>query len=384
MTASALPPLSLYVHLPWCVQKCPYCDFNSHSAGKHADFGRYVDAIVSDIAMEADRSAGRTIETIFLGGGTPSLFSPEQIETILQACARSMSIAESCEITMEANPGTVERGSLAGYRRAGVTRLSIGAQSFSLPMLKRLGRIHDIEDINKCFDEALAADFASINVDVMFGLPGQDVAAAAADVDALVSLAPPHVSYYQLTLEPNTVFHREPPTDLPDEDVAWDIQVQGHEKLSAAGYEQYEISAFAMPGHRCRHNVNYWRFGDYLAVGAGAPGQVTDESGAVFRYQKPAHPRAFIEHTLSGQKSEPSPVADSDLPFEFMLNVLRLSDGFSLELLAERTGLGEGAIGKSVDAAIGDGLLEKQGAGHWRPTPRGHRFLNELQARFLP
>ncbi|HSG94827.1 MAG TPA: radical SAM family heme chaperone HemW, partial [Afifellaceae bacterium] len=289
------PPLSLYVHLPWCVRKCPYCDFNSHAAPDRAPFKHYVTALLADLSAEARRAGGRTIVSIYLGGGTPSLFSVADIRRILDAAHARLSVAEDCEVTMEVNPGTVERGDLAGFRDAGVNRVSLGVQSFDARMLKALGRIHGPEDVYAAFADALSAGFDSINIDLMFALPGQSLEAAKQDVAEACRLAPPHVSYYQLTLEPNTEFFKRPPRDLPDDELAWQIGEHCHALLDAAGYEQYEVSAFAKAGHRCRHNLNYWTFGDYLAIGAGAHGKFTDVHGAIWRYQKPAHPRSYIE-----------------------------------------------------------------------------------------
>lgn len=380
-----LPPLSLYAHLPWCVRKCPYCDFNSHTAGERAPFSRYVAALQADIITEADKANGRPVESIFLGGGTPSLFGPERIGAILDTCRGSLSLVNDCEITMEANPGTVEHGSLADYREAGITRLSIGAQSFDPSMLKALGRIHGPDEVVATFEEADKAGFDSINMDLMFALPGQDLEQARADVDKLVALSPPHVSYYQLTLEPNTVFHRQPPAGIPDDDLTWAIQGQGHRLLAEAGYEQYEISAFAKRGHRCRHNLNYWRFGDYLAAGAGAHGKLTDAGGAAFRYRKPANPLQFMEQAEPGEiDAVPEAIGKNDLAFEFMLNALRLSAGFTIDSFRQRTGLDPAAIGETIRQAQADGLLEESEPGAWRPTADGFRFLNDLQVRFLP
>ncbi len=277
------PPLSLYVHLPWCVRKCPYCDFNSHSAGTAAPTGRYLDALISDLERERDRAAGRSIETIFLGGGTPSLFAPDEIERLLSAVHEGFALVDDVEITMEANPGTVESGAPAGYRAAGVNRLSIGAQSFDDAALQRLGRIHSGADILRTVEEVRAAGFDNFNLDLMHGLPGQSVAGAEADLRAAIDLGPPHISWYQLTLEPNTVFHARPPADLPDEELAIDIQEAGAALLTEAGYEQYEVSAWARDGRRCRHNLNYCQFGDYLSVGAGAHGKLTCATGVARR-----------------------------------------------------------------------------------------------------
>ena len=383
--ALSFPPLSLYLHLPWCIQKCPYCDFNSHRAGKTAQWDRYVAALIADIESESATAGKRSIESVFLGGGTPSLFSPDKIAAIIDAGRRHLSLTDDCEITVEANPGTVEHGSLAEYRRSGITRLSIGAQSFDPDMLRMLGRIHGREEIAKTVAEANDAGFDSINIDLMFALPGQDVAAAEKDITALIELAPPHVSWYQLTLEPNTVFHANPPAGIPDEDRAWAIQQAGGRLLAGAGYEQYEISAFAKPGHRCRHNLNYWQFGDYLAAGAGAHGKLTDASGVIRRYRKPANPLSYMEQAESGAfEAQLSEVQAADAGFEFMLNALRLSDGVPVALLTERTGLPLDALDATVDTAVSDGLLKNPDAGMFCPTADGFRLLNELQARFLP
>lgn len=382
---SVLPPLSLYLHLPWCLQKCPYCDFNSHRAGENAQWDRYVAALVADIECESINAGNRTIETIFIGGGTPSLFSPDNIASIIDTCRQQFSLADDCEITMEANPGTVEHGSLAEYHQAGINRLSIGAQSFNPKMLKVLGRIHGREEIEATFAEATETGFDSVNVDLMFALPGQDLADAMADIESLADLSPPHVSWYQLTLEPNTVFHRKPPAGIPDEDLAWEIQESGRRLLSDAGYEQYEISAFAKPGHRCRHNMNYWQFGDYLAAGAGAHGKLTDAKGVIRRYRKPANPLTYMEQAESGAFDDSSSeVQPKDAGFEFMLNALRLLEGVPVALLAERTGLQKTDLKATVDTAVDDGLLVNTDAGIYRPTADGFRLLNELQARFLP
>jgi putative oxygen-independent coproporphyrinogen III oxidase len=379
------PPLSLYVHFPWCVQKCPYCDFNSHKAGNNPPRASYIDALAADLRIEGERSGGRPVSTIFLGGGTPSFFSPNEIAQVLDSARRYLTISADCEVTMEANPGTLERGSLSDYRAAGVTRLSLGAQSFDAGMLKALGRIHGPGDIRSAYDDARKAGFESINVDLMFALPGQDLSMAVSDVTSLLELAPPHISYYQLTLEPNTVFHQRPPRDIPDDDLAWEIQERCHDLLGSAGYQKYEISAFAQPGHQCQHNLNYWNFGDYLAAGAGAHGKVTDVAGVAWRYCKPANPQSYIEGGGGGQgQGAAARINSKDLGFEFMLNALRLSDGFSEESLRDRTGAETEAVLATVSEAAKDGLMEASGSGRWRPTATGFRFLNDLQARFLP
>jgi len=376
-------PLSIYVHLPWCVQKCPYCDFNSHRASDTPPRQRYVDALAADIRTERRNAAGRTIHSIYMGGGTPSLFTPLEISEILDHCRRNFVLADDCEITMEANPGTVEHGSLKSYREAGVNRLSLGAQSFNGQSLRLLGRIHGPGDIRDAFQEASRANFDSINVDLMFALPMQDLAAARADIEAVLALSPQHVSYYQLTLEPNTVFHQRVPDGLPDDDLAWDMQEQGKSLLRSAGYEHYEVSGFARAGHRCRHNLNYWTFGDYLAVGAGAHGKVSDKRGNVRRYAKPANPLAYMEFAGS-ETTLDDPLVSDDLGFEFMLNALRLVEGFPHEMIARRLGEEPRALSVKIDQARQDGLLEDRDSAQIRPTADGFRFLNDLQARFLP
>jgi putative oxygen-independent coproporphyrinogen III oxidase len=379
------PPLSLYVHLPWCVRKCPYCDFNSHTAGASAPRDRYVKALSNDLLIEASRVGCRSVGSIFLGGGTPSLFAAEEISAVLKSCRGCLNLVDDCEITMEANPGTLERGRLVAYRQAGITRLSIGAQSFDAEMLSVLGRIHGPDDIQEAFREARKAGFASINIDLMFALPGQGLAAAITDVESLIRLAPDHISYYQLTLEPNTVFYQRPPEGLPDDDLAWEIQERCHGLLAEAGYDKYEISAFARAGHQCRHNLNYWTFGDYLAVGAGAHGKLTDPDGASWRYQKPSNPLVYIEWAEERlPRVQLERIEIRDLGFEFMLNALRLSSGFSAADLSDRTGLDIRSIQAKLDEARAEGLIDRADDGIWRPSETGNRFLNDLQARFLP
>ena len=378
-----LPPLSLYVHLPWCVRKCPYCDFNSHSAGAGAPTQRYVDALLTDLDQEAKRAAGRTIESLFLGGGTPSLFAPEEISRLLTGVHERFDVADDAEITMEANPGTVECGAPAGYREAGVNRLSIGAQSFDDDALRQLGRIHSSDDIRRAVGEVKSAGFDNFNLDLMHGLPGQTLATAESDVRAALELGPTHISWYQLTLEPNTVFHARPPENLPDEETAYEIQDAGAALLRDAGFEQYEVSAWARDSRHCRHNVNYWLFGDYLAVGAGAHGKLSDEA-RVFRYRKPANPLQYMlvmEGNPAGGELEP--VTDGDLLFEFMLNALRLNDGFHETVFLERTGLSAQRLQQASSGAVARGLLERGTDSTWRPTDLGRRFLNDLQAEFL-
>ena len=379
-----LIPLSLYVHLPWCVRKCPYCDFNSYTSGDDAPRSRYLDALIKDIESEAARAKGRTLVSIFLGGGTPSLFTPEEISRLLDAVAEHFALASDIEITMEANPGTVECGDPIAYRSAGVNRLSIGAQSFSQESLHLLGRIHSVDDISRSMDEANAAGFDSINLDLMYGLPQQGVDEALADIEAALALQPQHLSWYQLTLEPNTVFHARPPDGLPDEELLWDIQENGQRRLAGRGFDQYEVSAWSQDGHRCRHNLNYWSFGDYLAVGAGAHGKLSDASG-IHRYAKAANPLSYMQSIEDKPSQElPPALGETELVFEFMLNALRLSDGFEEALFEERTGLSGKKLRDAAKVALKKGLIDRLGSDFWQPTALGRRFLNDLQAEFLP
>ena len=375
--------LSLYVHLPWCVRKCPYCDFNSYTAGEDVPRKRYVRALIDDIGREAGQAGDRPLESIFLGGGTPSFFPPDEIAEIIAAIRSSFRLADDVEITMEANPGTVESGAPRGYRDAGINRLSLGAQSFDANMLKRLGRLHSVGDIERSVAEARDAGFDNLNIDVMFALPGQSVEAALSDLEAAVALEPEHISWYQLTLEPNTVFHARPPEDLPAGDSAWDMQLAGQARLAELGFRQYEVSAYAKPGRECRHNRNYWEFGDYLAVGAGAHGKLTADTGPV-RYRKPANPLAYMSAMEAGTAPELEPVPESDRPFEFMLMATRLVDGFELSQFETTTGLPAAQLESRMEAALAKGLLEGAGKGRFRPSKLGRRFLNDLQAGFLP
>jgi len=378
------PPLSLYVHLPWCVRKCPYCDFNSHTAGADAPRQRYLDALLVDLEQEAARAAGRHIETVFLGGGTPSLFSPQEIARLLRGVNSLFQVADAAEVTMEANPGTVECGSPAGYQEAGITRLSIGVQSLNDAALKRLGRIHNRDDAVRVARECHAAAFDSFNIDLMHGLPGQNVRQALDDVQAVIELEPAHISWYQLTLEPNTVFFARPPQDLPAEDTVYEIQEKGALLLADAGYRQYEVSAFARDAQVCRHNVNYWLFGDYLAAGAGAHGKLTADNG-IYRYRKAANPQQYMMAMEAGDGDVAmNPVAGGEILFEFMLNSLRLSDGFDADLFVARTGLDVGRLEAAMGPACEKGLVARDAESRWRPTDLGRRFLNDLQASFLP
>ncbi len=377
------PPLSLYVHLPWCVRKCPYCDFNSHTAGDAPPKRRYVQALLKDLARESKRARGRVLTSIFLGGGTPSLFSPAEIDHLLQGVRALFTLAEGVEITMEANPGTVECGSPAGYRDAGVTRLSVGAQSFDDGLLSALGRIHSSDDIVRAVREAQDSGFDNINIDVMHGLPGQTIELAMADLIAAIELQPAHISWYQLTLEPNTVFHARPPANLPDDDLAFEIQEHGQALIADHGYTQYEISAYAQDGLQCKHNLNYWLFGDYLAVGAGAHGKLTTQD-EIYRYQKPANPLQYMKFQETDDPEITRTVLDrDDLMFEFMLNALRLNDGFAENVFLQRTGLSTSDLIDATRNARQRGLIERDNNEIWKPTELGGRFLNDLQSEFI-
>jgi len=378
-----VPPLSLYVHLPWCVRKCPYCDFNSHTAGDDPPRRRYLDALLLDLEQESQKALGRQVETVFLGGGTPSLFTPDEIARLLEGVRHHLVLAEGAEITMEANPGTVDCGDPAGYREAGVNRLSIGGQSFNDELLKRLGRIHSGADVRQAVDAARAAGIDNINIDLMHGLPGQGPDAALSDIRAAAELGPAHISWYQLTLEPNTVFFARPPEGMPDDDRAFAIQDMGQELLASLGFEQYEVSAYARAGEICRHNLNYWQFGDYLAVGAGAHGKMTDRDG-IYRYAKPANPLQYMNCLEAGDTNgEPRTIEGDEVVFEFMLNALRLVDGFDERLYGERTGRDASELDEIMAAASEKRLVVRDESG-WRPTALGRRFLNDLQAEFLP
>jgi len=389
LPASAAPrdalPLGLYVHLPWCVRKCPYCDFNSHQAKQDLPARDYTDALIADLRAEAALAGARPVSTVFFGGGTPSLFPAGEIARILAVARDSLEFAEDAEITLEANPGASDAGRFAGYAAAGVNRLSIGAQSFDAAILRALGRIHGPAEIADTFAMARTAGFGNINLDLMFGLPRQDQPGAAADLRAALALAPEHLSYYNLTLEPGTHFASHPPP-LPAEEAIWEIQDHGYGLLDAAGYECYEVSAFARPGRRCRHNVNYWRFGDYLGVGAGAHGKLTDPATRrVTRSEKTRSPRLYMAQAQSGRIGRGERmVAEPDLVFEFMLNALRLRDGFDFHGFERATGLSAAVLETPLERAAERGLIATDAAGRVAPTPLGNRFLNDLQAMFLP
>lgn len=375
------PPLALYVHIPWCVRKCPYCDFNSHTAPAALPERQYIDALLADLELDLPRVAGRELVSIFIGGGTPSLFDPSSIDGLIAAVRTRLPCRDDMEITLEANPGTIERGRFEEYRAAGITRVSLGAQSFDPQHLRSLGRIHDTAEIFAAVAELLRAGIDNFNLDLMYALPGQQVAQALADLRAALSLGPSHISHYQLTLEPGTVFHYRPPPGLPDEDAAWEMQLQCQQLLADAGYAQYEVSAYCRAGRQCRHNLNYWEFGDYLGVGAGAHGKFTEPSG-ITRTVRVRQPREYLQRApqarLELERLEPTA-----LPFEYMLNALRLVQGFSVLDFESRTGSPRAAIERPLASALSRGLLVMEGELHYRPSELGMRFLNDLQALFL-
>lgn len=399
----SLPPLGVYVHLPWCVRKCPYCDFNSHALKESPGGGRrlavdqeaaYVDALLEDLALDLpllEQADTRPVETVFIGGGTPSLFSAEAIARLLAGLRERLPFAPECELTLEANPGTLECGRFAGYREAGINRISVGAQSFSPAQLRQLGRIHAADDTRAAVAELHAAGMANYNLDLMYALPGQSAAEALADVEAALALAPPHLSYYQLTLEPGTVFHHRPPAAMPDDEAAADLEAAAHARIASAGYHRYEVSAWTRAGRECRHNLNYWRYGDYLGLGAGAHGKLTRPStGEVLRTEKAKQPREYQAGLAGGAARTVRAIAPAERPFEFMLNALRLADGFPARIYEERTGLPLGAQAATLARLAERGWLQdgpgNDGHGErWlRPTARGYSVLNSLVEAFLP
>ena len=376
-------PLSLYVHFPWCVRKCPYCDFNSHQVKGEIPEQDYIAALLKDLDYELSLTPNpQPLTSVFFGGGTPSLFSARAIGAVLEGAQKRLGFASDIEITLEANPGTADEANFRGYRAAGVNRLSIGVQSFDAAKLRALGRIHDPDGARRAFRLARDAGFDNINLDLMYALPQQTPEEARADLEAAFALSPEHLSYYHLTLEPNTEFHAQPPP-LPDEDTAWDMQLEGQRQLAAQGYAQYEVSAYARPGRQCRHNLNYWRFGDYLGIGAGAHGKLTSE-GRITRRARRKQPRSYLEAAgTAAAVHEERIVAAADLPFEFAMNALRLNEGFGFAEFTGRTGLPESALAAPLAAAQREGWITRDDRGA-RPTEAGRTWLNRLTGLFLP
>jgi oxygen-independent coproporphyrinogen-3 oxidase len=381
---NALPPLSLYVHLPWCLKKCPYCDFNSHEFRSGEDAAStqdaYINALFADLEASLPLIWGRSIQTVFLGGGTPSLFDPEAIDRLIGGIRARVRLAPDAEVTMEANPGTFEKDRFKAFRQAGITRLSIGVQSFDNAHLKALGRVHDRDQALAAVTEA-AQVFDTFNLDLMYALPGQTLAGLTQDIQTALAFAPPHISIYHLTIEPNTVFAKFPPT-LPEDDLAYEMMDRITELTSAQGLSRYEVSAYAKPGHQCAHNLNYWQFGDYLGIGAGAHSKLSFAHRVVrqVRYREPA---LYMQQAMKGEPvTQNTEVSRQDLPFEYMLNALRLREGFVLGDYVDRTGLAMTSIQKGLQEAERLGLIERDLHRVW-PTQRGFDFLSDLQALFL-
>ncbi len=385
-------PLALYVHFPWCVTKCPYCDFNSHPLQGELPEDDYLQALIDDLRLDARLVEGRQISSVFMGGGTPSLFAPPSMQKLLDAADDLIGLEPDAEITMEANPGAIEHSAFAAYRAAGINRLSLGVQSFADKHLQVLGRVHDSAAAHSAYAEARNACFDSINLDLMYALPEQSLAEAVADMDVALSLQPEHISHYHLTMEPGTRFGKRPPEGLPDADASWEMLDSCQHRLLAAGYQHYEVSAYGQPGKRCQHNLNYWGYGDYLGVGAGAHGKVTDAEGRIQRYAKHAKPARFVgalkqdvdAGAVSRDLTMHSRVEGANALFEFMLNNLRLSDGFSRSAFERRSGESFAQLAPLLMTAMERGLMEQDGPDHWRPTELGSRFLDDLQGMFLP
>ena len=373
-----LPPLSLYIHIPWCVQKCPYCDFNSHALKGEVPHDDYVQHLLSDLDADAPWAQGREVKTIFIGGGTPSLLSGPAMQTLLDGVRARLNLAADAEITMEANPGTVEADRFVDYQRAGVNRISIGVQSFSEAKLTRLGRIHGPEEAKRAARLATGLGLRSFNLDLMHGLPDQTLEEALDDLRQAIELNPPHLSWYQLTIEPGTLFGSRPPV-LPDDDSLWEIFEQGHQLLTAAGYQQYETSAYAKPGFQCQHNLNYWRFGDYLGIGCGAHGKVTFPDGRILRTAKTRHPRGYMQGTYRDRQHD---VDTADKPFEFFMNRFRLLEPAPRADFTRYTGLDESAIRPQIARALALNYVTES-AEAWQITEHGKLFLNSLLELFL-
>ncbi|MBK5144413.1 radical SAM family heme chaperone HemW [Budviciaceae bacterium BWR-B9] len=372
------PPLSLYIHIPWCVQKCPYCDFNSHALKGDIPDMDYVEHLLTDLDNDLPLTSGRSVSTLFIGGGTPSLLGAEAMQRLLDGVRSRLTLEDNAEITMEANPGTVEADRFKAYQQAGVNRISIGVQSFSQPKLERLGRIHGPEEAKRAAHLAQSLGLRSFNLDLMHGLPDQSLDEALDDLRQAIELNPPHLSWYQLTIEPNTLFGSRPPV-LPDDDALWDIYQRGHELLSAAGYQQYETSAYAKPGYQCQHNLNYWRFGDYLGIGCGAHGKLSFSDGRIIRTVKTRHPRGYMNGKYLDKQFN---VETDERPFEFFMNRFRLLEAAPRADFSRLTGLDESVIRQNIDNALKLGYLTETSE-YWQITEKGKLFLNSLLELFL-
>ncbi|WP_340620979.1 radical SAM family heme chaperone HemW [Xenorhabdus siamensis] len=373
-----LPPLSLYIHIPWCVQKCPYCDFNSHALKGDVPHQEYVEHLLADLRNDLPMVDGREVSTIFIGGGTPSLLSAEGMQRLLDGVRDSLPLSPQAEITMEANPGTIEADRFSAYQQAGINRISIGVQSFGSDKLIRLGRIHGPEEAKRAARLADGLGLRSFNLDLMHGLPNQTLDEALNDLRQAIELSPPHLSWYQLTIEPNTSFGSRPPI-LPDDDALWDIFSQGHQLLTSAGYQQYETSAYAKPGYQCQHNLNYWRFGDYLGIGCGAHGKISFADGHILRTVKTKHPRGYMQGRYLDQQNQ---VDNENRPFEFFMNRFRLLEAMPRQDFSQFTGLPENAIRPQIDKALAKGYITESDT-HWQITQHGKLFLNSLLELFL-
>lgn len=374
----SLPQLGLYIHIPWCVQKCPYCDFNSHTQKGEIPAQDYVDHLLTDLAADIPYITGREIHTIFIGGGTPSLLNAQAMQSLMNGIRQHLPLADDAEVTMEANPGTVEADRFSAYQQAGINRISIGVQSFSAEKLKRLGRIHGPEEAKRAAHLAQNLKLRSFNLDLMHGLPDQSLNEALDDLQQAISLSPPHLSWYQLTIEPNTLFGSQPPV-LPDDDALWQIFQQGDELLQAAGYQQYEISAYAKPGYQCQHNLNYWRFGDYLGIGCGAHSKITFADGRILRTEKTRHPRGYMQGRYLDKQHN---VAMASRPFEFFMNRFRLLEPVPRIDFLRYTGVDETTVRPILDSALAQGYINEN-ATSWQITPKGKLLLNSLLLLFL-
>lgn len=379
-----LPPLALYVHIPWCVRKCPYCDFNSHAQKGELPEAQYIDALLKDLQQDLPLVWGRRLSSVFIGGGTPSLFSPRSLDDLLSGIRALMPLAPEAEITLEANPGTVEQDKFAEYRTLGINRISIGIQSFDNSALNKLGRIHNAKEAFRAVETAQRAEFENINLDLMFGLPDQTLAMAGKDVREAIALQPTHISYYQLTIEPNTLFHARPP-ELPDDERIWEYQVQGQDLLAESGYAQYEVSAYAQENKQCRHNLNYWQFGDYLGIGAGAHAKISDANRqTITRYAKLRHPTEYMDKAEQPARlALANTLTKKDVVLEFMMNAMRLLQGVKETVFEQHTGLAFDQIDEQLNLAQERGLLQKV-QGYIQPTKHGQRYLNDLLEMFLP
>ncbi len=383
---TTLPPLSLYIHFPWCVEKCPYCDFNSHTIKNRTPYDEYIDCLLLDLDYELPNIWGRSIESIFMGGGTPSIFPPEAIEKLIQALRARLNFKPDIEITLEANPGTVEQSHFTGFRQAGINRLSMGIQSFNDTMLKKLGRIHNSSQAIRAVEAAQAANFNSFNIDLMFGLPQQTTEQMLIDLQTAIDFQPPHLSHYQLTIEPNTLFAAQPPT-LPDDDALWHMTQQAHAQLAEYNYQQYEVSAFSKTGEKnqCKHNLNYWQFGDYLGIGAGAHQKITAaNTQSITRTAKQKQPQHYMQQVKTNcHIIKQHSLTNQDISFEFMLNALRLSNGFDIQTFNDNTGMDISSIQAILNKAQQNNWLQQDNA-QIKPTPLGQQYLNDVVTLFLP